>query len=159
MKNREDVENEELENFDEAMKAVITVLEPTKVPTKTQNIISDQNCISLHKKSSDFWIMARGLKDFIDEKNILPVRGSIPGIKLFYDLIFSCRAKPAVSLVTTFGKIFVVLSGHILFVVLSRRFLICRPVWSFPNFNHKMSFTSKFSCLPEGLSLHSISIA
>ena len=88
MKNREDVENEELENFDEAMKAVITVLEPTKVPTKTQNIISDQNCISLHKKSSDFWIMARGLKDFIDEKNILPVRGSIPGIKLFYDLIF-----------------------------------------------------------------------
>jgi len=78
MKSREDVENEELENFDEAMKAVITALEPTKVPSKTQKIISDQSCISLHKKSSDFWVMARGLKDFIDEKKILPVRGSIP---------------------------------------------------------------------------------
>ena len=78
MKNREDVENEELENFDEAIKAVNTVLQPTKIPESTEKIISDPNCISLHKKSSDFWIMARGLKDFIEKKNALPVRGSIP---------------------------------------------------------------------------------
>merc|ERR1719189_1227987 len=78
MKNREDVENEELENFDEAIKAVNTVLQPTKIPESTEKIISDPNCISLRKKSSDFWIMARGLKDFIEKKNALPVRGSIP---------------------------------------------------------------------------------
>ena len=67
MKNREDVENEELENFDEAIKAVNTVLQPTKIPESTEKIISDPNCISLRKKSSDFWIMARGLKDFIEK--------------------------------------------------------------------------------------------
>ena len=78
MKNREDVESEELENFDEAIKAVNTVLQPTKIPESTEKIISDPNCISLCKKSSDFWIMARGLKDFIEKKNALPVRGSIP---------------------------------------------------------------------------------
>ena len=69
-------------------------------------------------------------------------------------MIFRCRAKPAASLVTTFGKISVVLSGHILFVVLSSRFLICRLVSSFPDFNHKMSFTVSLA-----LAFHGISIA
>ena len=64
-----------------------------------------------------------------------------------HEPIFRCRAKPAASLVTTFGKIFVVLSGHILFVVLSGRFLICRPVWSLPLPNNSINIVQHKHCL------------
>lgn len=79
MKNRQDVENEELENFEEALRAVNTALLPTKVPDSVLKIISDSKCMALNNKSDDFWVMARGLKDFIDTQGgLLPVRGSIP---------------------------------------------------------------------------------
>lgn len=79
MKNRDDVQNEEMENFEEAMRAVNTALQPTKLPDTVEKILTDGKCLSLDNKSEDFWIMARGLKDFIEnEQGLLPVRGSIP---------------------------------------------------------------------------------
>ena len=80
MKKREDVENDELENFEEAIRAVNTALQPTKLPDSINKILSDPKCSTLDNKSEEFWIMARSLKDFIDnsEQKLLPVRGSIP---------------------------------------------------------------------------------
>jgi amyloid beta precursor protein binding protein 1 len=82
MKSRDDVENEELENFEEAIKATNTALQPTKVSSATETIMNDPKCVCLDRKSEDFWIMARGLKDFVDSLEnsggLLPVRGVIP---------------------------------------------------------------------------------
>lgn len=79
---RSDVENEELENLEEAMRAVNTALQPTKLPESTDKILNDPKCLTLDNKSQDFWIIARGLKDFIDSspesRGFLPVRGTIP---------------------------------------------------------------------------------
>ena len=78
MKNREDVENEELENFEEAIRAANTALQPSKVPESTKQILNDPKCLSLNNNSEDFWIIARGLKDFIDQHGFLPLKGSLP---------------------------------------------------------------------------------
>ena len=78
MKNREDVENEDLENFEEAIKAANTALQPSKVPESTKQILNDPKCLSLNNISEDFWIIARGLKDFIDQHGFLPLKGSLP---------------------------------------------------------------------------------
>uniref|UniRef100_T1JKN5 NEDD8-activating enzyme E1 regulatory subunit n=1 Tax=Strigamia maritima TaxID=126957 RepID=T1JKN5_STRMM len=55
---------EEEDNFDEAIKVVNAVLVPTKIPGA----------------SKPFWVMARALKDFVENEGngALPLRGSIP---------------------------------------------------------------------------------
>ena len=78
MKNRDDLENEELENFEEAIKAANTALQPSKVPESTKKILNDPKCLSLNNNSEIFWIIARGLKDFIDQHEYLPLKGSLP---------------------------------------------------------------------------------
>ena len=78
MKNREDVESEELENFEEAIKAANTALQPSKVPESIKQILNDPKCLSLDNNSEDFWIIARGLKEFIDQHGVLPLKGSLP---------------------------------------------------------------------------------
>ena len=60
MKDREDVENEDLENFEEAIKAVNTALQPTKIPDSLTKILTDPKCLSLTENSEDFWVIARG---------------------------------------------------------------------------------------------------
>ncbi len=84
MKNREDVENEELENFDEAIKAANTALQPTKIASDTEKILNAGKCSSLDSKSDNFWVIARAVKDFVDDQDAhggrgqLPVRGTLP---------------------------------------------------------------------------------
>ena len=62
------------------MAAVNTSLEPTRIPGHVQTILADEKCLKLGTKSSDFWIMCRALKEFIDGEGQghLPVRGTIP---------------------------------------------------------------------------------
>ena len=62
MKSKEDLENDDLENFEEAIKAVNTALQPAKIPESTKVLLNDAKCLSLDNNSEDFWIMARGLK-------------------------------------------------------------------------------------------------
>lgn len=62
MKSKEDLENDDLENFEEAIKAVNTALQPAKIPESTKILLNDAKCLSLDNNSEDFWIMARGLK-------------------------------------------------------------------------------------------------
>ena len=83
MRLREDLENEDLENFEEALRAVNTALQPTRIPGAVESITQDPKCVKLSSKSEDFWILARGLKDFLDDTESnpgsqLPLRGSLP---------------------------------------------------------------------------------
>ena len=80
MRSRADVESEELENFEEALRAVNTALQPSVIPGAVESIVQDPKCLHLTNKSEDFWILARGLKDFLEstENPKLPLPGSLP---------------------------------------------------------------------------------
>ena len=70
----------EEENFDEAVKAVNTAIVKTSVPSEVGSILHDPACTVLAIKSSDFWILARAVRDFVENEGcgLLPLRGSIP---------------------------------------------------------------------------------
>ncbi|KAG1666503.1 NEDD8-activating enzyme E1 regulatory subunit [Nymphon striatum] len=71
---------EEEENFEEAIKAVNTALIPSKIPSNVEEIFNDSCCQNISHESSNFWILAKALKDFVDNEGhgLLPLRGSLP---------------------------------------------------------------------------------
>ncbi|KAL4234507.1 NEDD8-activating enzyme E1 regulatory subunit [Mactra antiquata] len=71
---------EDEENFDEAIKAVNTALNPTKISSQIQELFNDDECTNLHSESSNFWILVRALKEFVENEGngALPLRGTIP---------------------------------------------------------------------------------
>lgn len=75
----DEVNSGDEENVSEAVKAVNTALNPTKIPSNVLNIINDEQCTQLKEKNS-FWILTRALKEFIENEGqgALPVRGSLP---------------------------------------------------------------------------------
>jgi len=75
-KNPEVYEDEE--NFEEAAKAVNTVLVKTTIPSNTQSIINDQAAENVSANSANFWILAHALRDFVMKENRLPVSGVVP---------------------------------------------------------------------------------
>lgn len=75
-KNPEVYEDEE--NFEEAAKAVNTVLVKTTIPSNTQNILNDPAAENISASSANFWILAHALRDFVSKENRLPVSGVIP---------------------------------------------------------------------------------
>lgn len=81
LKNADGVPEDE-ENFEEAVKAVNTALEPTSIPSNVRKIFEDEKCKNLSSGSEDFWLIARSVKDFVEDEaasnGLLPVRGSIP---------------------------------------------------------------------------------
>lgn len=87
------------ENFEEAIKSVNSSFGGGKVSSSVQEILNDECCISLHKNSSPFWIMARALKDFVenDGKGMLPLAGTLPDMtaetSLYINLQNIYRAK------------------------------------------------------------------
>ena len=102
MRSREDLETEDLENFEEALRAVNTALQPTRIPSTVEAITQDPKCVNLSSKSEDFWILVRGLKDFLDDTtgnpgSLLPLRGSLPDMfadsKRYIDLANLYRNK------------------------------------------------------------------
>ncbi|XP_066589037.1 NEDD8-activating enzyme E1 regulatory subunit [Prorops nasuta] len=68
------------ENFEEAMKAVNTSISRTVVPSNVTNILNDERCINLTAKSSSFWIIAKAVRDFVENEGggLLPLKGSLP---------------------------------------------------------------------------------
>ncbi|XP_060586197.1 NEDD8-activating enzyme E1 regulatory subunit-like isoform X3 [Ruditapes philippinarum] len=78
-KSDEGVQEDE-ENFEEAIKAVNTALNPTKIPSEVARLFSDPECLNLHSESSNFWILVRAIKEFADSEGngALPLRGTIP---------------------------------------------------------------------------------
>lgn len=68
------------ENFDEAVRNVNTAVMQTKIPSDIQAIFDDELCKNLDQDSKSFWILARALKEFVQNcpYGLLPLRGSIP---------------------------------------------------------------------------------
>ncbi|XP_071476707.1 NEDD8-activating enzyme E1 regulatory subunit-like [Diadema antillarum] len=68
------------ENFDEAIKAVNATLVATRVPSQVRDIFNDSSCSNLNAESSNFWILAQAVKQFVENEGsgALPLRGSIP---------------------------------------------------------------------------------
>ncbi|PNF39299.1 NEDD8-activating enzyme E1 regulatory subunit [Cryptotermes secundus] len=71
---------EDEENFEEAMKAVTSSIKSTLVPSHVRDILDDDSCINLTSKSKPFWIMAKAVRDFVENEGegCLPLCGSIP---------------------------------------------------------------------------------
>lgn len=76
-----DIQEDE-ENFAEAINAVNTVVRQTKLPSNTDSILKDSSATNLTSESSNFWIIAGAVRDFVlccDEGDgMLPVAGNIP---------------------------------------------------------------------------------
>ncbi|XP_032690999.1 NEDD8-activating enzyme E1 regulatory subunit isoform X2 [Odontomachus brunneus] len=68
------------ENFEEAIKAVNTSIKSSDIPDNVRNILNDDCCINLTAKSSPFWIIAKAVRDFIDNEGsgLLPLKGALP---------------------------------------------------------------------------------
>ncbi|XP_046996258.1 NEDD8-activating enzyme E1 regulatory subunit [Schistocerca americana] len=78
---RDEHGNVELEeNFEEAVKAVNYAVTSTAVPSSVREILDDDACINLTSKSKPFWIMAKAVRDYIDNEGqgCLPLRGTLP---------------------------------------------------------------------------------
>ncbi|XP_046390416.1 NEDD8-activating enzyme E1 regulatory subunit [Ischnura elegans] len=67
-------------NHDEAIKAVNYALCPTTIPPSVQEILDDDACINLTSKSKPFWIMAKAVRDFVENEGggCLPLCGTLP---------------------------------------------------------------------------------
>ncbi|XP_046411333.1 NEDD8-activating enzyme E1 regulatory subunit isoform X1 [Neodiprion fabricii] len=68
------------ENFEEAIKAVNTSVGRYEVPPSVMEVLNDDCCINLTAKSKPFWIIAKAVKDFMenDGSNSLPLKGAVP---------------------------------------------------------------------------------
>ncbi|XP_052010067.1 NEDD8-activating enzyme E1 regulatory subunit isoform X2 [Xyrauchen texanus] len=71
---------EDEQNFEEAIKNVNTALNPTKVSSAVEDIFNAEQCENITSQSPSFWVMARGVRDFVrnEGNGNLPVRGTIP---------------------------------------------------------------------------------
>lgn len=76
---KNDTTNSE-ENFEEAIKAVNTCIGYTEIPDSVRNILNDDQCINLTAKSSSFWIIAKAVRDFVENEGngLLPLKGTLP---------------------------------------------------------------------------------
>jgi len=80
-KNEESGVPEDEENFEEALQAVNTSLNPTRIPTEVSDILADEKCGKLTAKSNNFWFICRAVRDFVEAQGsgaCLPLRGTIP---------------------------------------------------------------------------------
>lgn len=68
------------DNVEEAIKNVNPRVVPTSVPQQVQFIFEDLRCSNITPDSTDFWILARSVRDFVQNegKGNLPLRGSLP---------------------------------------------------------------------------------
>uniref|UniRef100_H2ZIZ4 NEDD8-activating enzyme E1 regulatory subunit n=1 Tax=Ciona savignyi TaxID=51511 RepID=H2ZIZ4_CIOSA len=108
-KNEHGVQEDE-ENFEEAAKQVNSALVPYKLPDSLRQMFEDPKCTDVSEESSNFWILANGLKQFVEnnDKSLLPLRGSLPD--MFSDSesyiklqnIYKAKAKQDIDLFTSY---------------------------------------------------------
>jgi len=70
--------DEDEENFEEAIRAVNTVITPASIPPNTMKILNDECATCLDSKSKSFWVIANAVKKFVDMEARLPVEGMLP---------------------------------------------------------------------------------
>ncbi|KAG0347216.1 NEDD8-activating enzyme E1 regulatory subunit [Podila humilis] len=73
------------ENFDEAINSVLRSCQATVVPSNIKELFQDPKCETLTAQSSSFWIIARAVRDFVEDTaksgGLLPLSGTIPDMK------------------------------------------------------------------------------
>lgn len=97
------------ENFDEAIQNVNSVIIPTRIPSVVQAIFDDPKCVYISPESSNFWLLARALREFVTTENDqkLPLRGSIPDMISSSDMyiqlsqVYQEQAREDIALVTS----------------------------------------------------------
>ncbi|XP_019628819.1 PREDICTED: NEDD8-activating enzyme E1 regulatory subunit-like [Branchiostoma belcheri] len=60
--------------------SLLTLMFCSQVPSEIQALFEDEGCRNLNAESSDFFVMTKALKEFVDNegKGALPLRGAIP---------------------------------------------------------------------------------
>jgi len=68
------------ENFEEALANVNNAFATTKIPSAVKEVLDNPmgNHPLKSSKNSRFWILVRALKEFVNQNNVLPLRGSLP---------------------------------------------------------------------------------
>ena len=76
------------ENFDEAIKNVNSMVLTTQIPSQVQSLLEATTCTSITPESSNFWLLARALREFVvcEGNGYLPLRGSIPDMTSSSDM-------------------------------------------------------------------------
>ncbi|KAJ3064466.1 NEDD8-activating enzyme E1 regulatory subunit [Podochytrium sp. JEL0797] len=69
------------ENFEEALVAVFRACSPTVVPTAIANILAEAKEKTISLETSNFWILARAVNDFMEADGKLPLAGIVPDMK------------------------------------------------------------------------------
>ncbi|KAF9104495.1 NEDD8-activating enzyme E1 regulatory subunit [Mortierella sp. AM989] len=73
------------ENFEEAINSVLRSCQPTVVPSAIKELFNDSKCENLTAESSNFWILARAVRNFVNDQakssGLLPLSGTIPDMK------------------------------------------------------------------------------
>ncbi|KAG0229865.1 NEDD8-activating enzyme E1 regulatory subunit [Actinomortierella wolfii] len=73
------------ENFEEALSSVLRACQKTVVPSSIKELFKDPACENLTAESTDFWVLVRALKEFVEDTSksagLLPLSGTIPDMK------------------------------------------------------------------------------
>lgn len=69
------------ENFDEAVAAVLKLLNPPEVSSAVREIFTAPECLLIRKDSPSFWVIANAIGLFYTKYGVLPVPGSVPDMK------------------------------------------------------------------------------
>ncbi|PKK76763.1 NEDD8-activating enzyme E1 regulatory subunit-like protein [Rhizophagus irregularis] len=101
--------NVDEENFDEALASVWKACAATKVPHHVEEIFKNSSCDSITIESSNFWIIARAVRDFVSNEGLglLPLAGNVPDMKadtsnyVAMQNIYRQKAKEDISAVRT----------------------------------------------------------
>ncbi|KAJ6259415.1 hypothetical protein Dda_6317 [Drechslerella dactyloides] len=109
--------NADEENFEEAIAAVLPYFNPPSIASTTKEIFEDKKCTQLTATSSNFWIIARAIKNFAydDNEGILPLPGALPDMKAeskdYIRLQNVYKAKARADLASVMEIVRVLLSG------------------------------------------------
>ncbi|CBX93963.1 hypothetical protein IAQ61_003836 [Plenodomus lingam] len=69
------------ENFDEAVGAVLKLLNPPEVRGAVKEIFTAPECLLIRQDSPSFWVIANAVGLFYTKYGVLPVPGSVPDMK------------------------------------------------------------------------------
>mmetsp|Transcript_10739 Transcript_10739/g.28169 ORF Transcript_10739/g.28169 Transcript_10739/m.28169 type:complete len:539 (-) Transcript_10739:46-1662(-) len=68
-------------NIQEAMAAVNTLFNSTRVPDRVREILKKAKDLNAHADLSSFWIIMKAISDFVDTEGVLPLPGSLPDLE------------------------------------------------------------------------------
>lgn len=69
------------ENFDEAVAAVLKLLNPPQPSSAVKEIFTAKECLVINQDSPSFWVIANAIGLFYTKYNVLPVPGAVPDMK------------------------------------------------------------------------------